>query len=229
MTQTYFFRMVRLSQHLKKKVTIIKGIMHLIKISIGVIIIALALNFFLLPHDIASAGVGAIGHLLELHLSVNSIYTVWVINLFMLLLTYLLLDKQIFSKIFLGSLLFPVYLKLIPTSPVLFSHIASLIIGSALFSLGVFYLYKSNSSNGGITIPPIILERYFKIPVYRGLLLTNLVIIFLNFYILRPLDGLFATVSILIMSVAMKLYTAIDSKLTEREGKSIGESNHKSS
>lgn len=203
--------------------------MHLIKISIGVIIIALALNFFLLPHDIASAGVGAIGHLLEIHLSVNSIYTVWVINLFMLLLTYLLLDKQVFSKIFLGSLLFPVYLKLIPTSPVLFSHIASLIIGSALFSLGVFYLYKSNSSNGGITIPPIILERYFKIPIYRGLLLTNLVIIFLNFYILRPLDGLFATVSILIMSVAMKLYTAIDSKLTEREGKSIGESNHKSS
>lgn len=203
--------------------------MHLIKISIGVIIIALALNFFLLPHDIASAGVGAIGHLLEIHLSVNSIYTVWVINLFMLLLTYLLLDKQVFSKIFLGSLLFPVYLKLIPTSPVLFSHIASLIIGSALFSLGVFYLYKSNSSNGGITIPPIILERYFKIPVYRGLLLTNLVIIFLNFYILRPLDGLFATVSILIMSVAMKLFTAIDSKLMEREGKSIGESNHKSS
>lgn len=203
--------------------------MHLIKISIGVIIIALALNFFLLPHDIASAGVGAIGHLLEIHLSVNSIYTVWVINLFMLLLTYLLLDKQVFSKIFLGSLLFPVYLKLIPTSPVLFSHIASLIIGSALFSLGVFYLYKSNSSNGGITIPPIILERYFKIPVYRGLLLTNLVIIFLNFYILRPLDGLFATVSILIMSLAMKLYTAIDSKLMEREGKSIGESNHKSS
>lgn len=203
--------------------------MHLIKISIGVIIIALALNFFLLPHDIASAGVGAIGHLLEIHLSVNSIYTVWVINLFMLLLTYLLLDKQVFSKIFLGSLLFPIYLKLIPTSPVLFSHVASLIIGSALFSLGVFYLYKSNSSNGGITIPPIILERYFKIPVYRGLLLTNLVIIFLNFYILRPLDGLFATVSILIMSVAMKLYTAIDSKLTEREGKSIGESNHKSS
>ena len=190
--------------------------MHLIKISIGVIIIALALNFFLLPHDIASAGVGAIGHLLEIHLSVNSIYTVWVINLFMLLLTYLLLDKQVFSKIFLGSLLFPVYLKLIPTNPVLFSHIASLIIGSALFSLGVFYLYKSNSSNGGITIPPIILERYFKIPVYRGLLLTNLVIIFLNFYILRPLDGLFATVSILIMSVAMKLYTAIDSKLMER-------------
>lgn len=203
--------------------------MHLIKISIGVIIIALALNFFLLPHDIASAGVGAIGHLLEIHLSVNSIYTVWVINLFMLLLTYLLLDTQIFSKIFLGSLLFPIYLKLIPTSPVLFSHIASLIIGSALFSLGVFYLYKSNSSNGGITIPPIILERYFKIPVYRGLLLTNLVIIFLNFYILRPLDGLFATVSILIMSGAMKLYTAIDSKLMEREGKSIGESNHKSS
>lgn len=196
---------------------VINKVVYLFKISFGLAIISLALNFFLLPHNIASAGVGAIGHLLELRWSVSSIYTVWFINLFMLVLTYIMLDRQVFSKIFLGSLLFPIFLKVIPANQVLFSHMASLIIGSTLFSLGVFFLYKSNSSNGGITIPPIILERYFRIPTHRGLLLTNLVIIFLNFYILRPVDGLFAVLSILIMTFSMKLYTAIDNKWLIRE------------
>lgn len=34
-------------------------------ILLGVVFIAIGLNWFLLPHDIASAGVGAIGHLVE--------------------------------------------------------------------------------------------------------------------------------------------------------------------
>ncbi|MFM2490237.1 YitT family protein [Enterococcus avium] len=199
---------------------VINKVVYLFKISFGLAIISLALNFFLLPHNIASAGVGAIGHLLELRWSVSSIYTVWFINLFMLVMTYIMLDRQVFSKIFLQPA-FSYFLKVIPANQVLFSHMASLIIGSTLFSLGVFFLYKSNSSNGGITIPPIILERYFRIPTHRGLLLTNLVIIFLNFYILRPVDGLFAVLSILIMTFSMKLYTAIDNKWLIREAGNI--------
>ncbi|MGM0169120.1 hypothetical protein IGI39_003436 [Enterococcus sp. AZ135] len=189
---------------------VIKKLLNLMNISIGLLIISVALNLFLLPHDIASAGVGAIGHLVEIHFAFKSINVVWLINVLMLVLTYVLLDKQVFSKIFIGSLLFPLFLHFVPTTPLFFSHIASLIVGSTLFSLGVFYLYKAGSSNGGVTVPPIILDRYFQIPAHQGLLLTNLVIIFLNFYILSPIDGLFATMSILIMSISMKLYAAID-------------------
>lgn len=190
----------------------INKLVQVLKISIGVTIISVALNFFLLPHQIASAGVGAIGHLLELQWAIDRNLTVWVMNLSMLALTYLLLDRQVFSKVFLGSLLFPVFLRVVPLSQVLYSHRASLFLGSALFSLGVFFLYKSGSSNGGVTIPPIILERYFSIPTHRGLLLTNLVIVLLNFYILGPLDGLFAMLSIVIMTISMQLYAAIDRK-----------------
>lgn len=206
---------------IEKKVIAIKKLLNLINISIGLLIISAALNFFLLPHDIASAGVGAIGHLIEIHFAFRSIIIVWLINILMLVLTYVLLDKQFFSKIFIGSLLFPIFLYVVPTIPLFFSHIISLIIGSTLFSLGVFYLYKFDSSNGGVTVPPIILDRYFQIPTHKGLLLTNLVIIFLNFYILSPIDGLFATISILIISFSMKLFSAIDSKITFRRNAKI--------
>ncbi|MDK7992991.1 hypothetical protein ACHEVJ_16595 [Enterococcus raffinosus] len=41
---------------------VINKVVYLFKISFGLAIISLTLNFFLLPHNIASAGVGAIGH-----------------------------------------------------------------------------------------------------------------------------------------------------------------------
>lgn len=40
-------------------------------IFLGLFFITVGLNWFLLPHDIASAGVGAIGHLVETAFSIQ--------------------------------------------------------------------------------------------------------------------------------------------------------------
>jgi len=58
---------------------------------LGVLWICIALNFFLLPHSIASAGVGSIGYLIETGWSINRHIIVWGINLLMLALAFLLL------------------------------------------------------------------------------------------------------------------------------------------
>ncbi|MGC3752399.1 YitT family protein, partial [Enterococcus faecium] len=72
------------------------------------------LNWFLLPHDIASAGVAAIGHLVERAFSIQRSVTVWSINLMMVLLAAVLLAKSEFFKTVAGSLLFPVVLEIVP-------------------------------------------------------------------------------------------------------------------
>lgn len=187
--------------------------MKVVKILVGLLLVSISLNWFLLPHNIASAGVGAIGLLLEVQFSIHSMKTVWLINILMLLLSYWLLDRNAFTKVFAGSLLFPLFLMIIPIMPMMSSYAGSLIFGSALFSLGVFSLYTAGSSNGGVTIPPLILEKHFRIPAHVGLLLTNLLIIVLNFSILDTLNGLSAASSILIMSYSMKLYQSIGNRL----------------
>lgn len=55
---------------------------------LGVLWICIALNFFLLPHSIASAGVGSIGYLIETGWSINRHIVVWGINLLMLALRF---------------------------------------------------------------------------------------------------------------------------------------------
>ena len=81
---------------------------------LGVLWICIALNFFLLPHSIASAGVGSIGYLIETGWSINRHIIVWGINLLMLALAFLLLKREVFVNTVIGSLAFPVLLALLP-------------------------------------------------------------------------------------------------------------------
>lgn len=174
-------------------------------ILLGVLFIAIGLNWFLLPHDIASAGVGAIGHLVETAFLIPRAITVWTVNLVMLLLAILLLGKIIFVKAVVGSLLFPIILEMIPKTAMFYSQFFSLIVGSLLFSTGVYTLYTVEASNGGVTIPPIILQKFFRIPGSRGLLFTNLIIVWLNYFVFGWRETIYVLFSIVLSSFFLKL------------------------
>ncbi|WP_165006169.1 MULTISPECIES: YitT family protein [unclassified Enterococcus] len=185
---------------------------------LGIFFIAIGLNWFLLPHDIASAGVGAIGHLLEAAFSIQRSAAVWTINLAMLVLAALLLGKAVFIKTVTGSLLFPVVLDLLPQTALVSSHLISLVTGSLLFSLGVYTLYTVGASNGGVTIPPIIFQKYFRLPVSLGLLLTNMSIVLLNFLVFGFIETLFVVLSISISSFFLKILVSLSPITREFDG-----------
>ncbi|WP_413496624.1 YitT family protein [Carnobacterium maltaromaticum] len=185
----------------------IKEIKKTPMILLGLIFISIGLNWFLLPHDIAAAGVGSIGHLVEINFSINRSLTVWSINLTMLVMAALFLGKLVFIKSVIGSLLFPIILGFVPMFALLSSHFISLIIGSLLFSLGVYSLYSVGASNGGITIPPIIFNKYFRLSISKGLLLTNLIIIFFNYITFGLLEIAFVILSIGISTLFITILT----------------------
>ncbi|WP_317943557.1 YitT family protein [Carnobacterium maltaromaticum] len=185
----------------------IKEIKKTPMILLGLIFISIGLNWFLLPHDIAAAGVGSIGHLIEINFSINRSLTVWSINLTMLVMAALFLGKLVFIKSVIGSLLFPIILGFVPMFALLSSHFISLIIGSLLFSLGVYSLYSVGASNGGITIPPIIFNKYFRLSISKGLLLTNLIIIFFNYITFGLLETAFVILSIGISTLFITILT----------------------
>lgn len=185
----------------------IKEIKKTPMILLGLIFISIGLNWFLLPHDIAAAGVGSIGHLVEINFSISRSLTVWSINLTMLVMAALFLGKLVFIKSVIGSLLFPIILGFVPMFALLSSHFISLIIGSLLFSLGVYSLYSVGASNGGITIPPIIFNKYFRLSISKGLLLTNLIIIFFNYITFGLLETAFVILSIGISTLFITILT----------------------
>lgn len=143
---------------------------------------------------------GSIGYLIEELMGVNKHMVVWGINILMLVLTFIFLEKRTFINTVIGSLLFPIVLQAVPEKMLLPLYPVALLIGSFLFSFGIYYLYIIGASNGGITIPPLILEKYFQLEKEHGILVTNLVIVFLN-YLTRGLRAaVVSMVSIFLIS-----------------------------
>ncbi|OTN76047.1 hypothetical protein A5886_001123 [Enterococcus sp. 8G7_MSG3316] len=175
-----------------------------VAILLGVLWICIALNFFLLPHSIASAGVGSIGYLVETGWQINRHVIVWSINLVMLTLTYFLLERAVFINTLVGSLTFPVMLALLPEWMLIRFYGVSLILGSFFFSLGIYSLYRIGASNGGVTIPPLILEKYYGIRKSTGVLLTNAVIVLLNLMIFSWQEALVSALSIYLIAFFMR-------------------------
>ena len=190
---------------------------------LGVLWICIALNFFLLPHSIASAGVGSIGYLIETGWSINRHIVVWGINLLMLALAFLLLKREVFVNTVIGSLAFPVLLALLPEIMLLHFYSVSLILGSFFFSFGIFSLYKIGASNGGVTIPPLILEKYYGIRKSSGVFLTNLIIILLNLLIFSWQEALISAFSIYLIAFFMRFFMRIEQKTQAKKTVNVQE------
>lgn len=191
-----------------------KQIKHLLLMVLAILILATSVNMFLGPHHIAAGGVSGIGILLESLLGINRAWVVMGLNVLMLILAAVFLGKQIFLRTLLGSILFPLALRVVPQVMLAQDRLLSVIMGSVIFAVGVAILYRIQASSGGTTIPPLIFEKYYKISPSLGLLLTDMGIVFMSLYVFGFEEFLFAILSIGITSLVM---TYIETGLKRRK------------
>ncbi len=138
-----------------------KSIFHFFKILVAIQLLAISVNMFLGPHQIAAGGVSGLGILAESTIGIDRSLVVLGLNVIMLTLAAIFLGKEALVNIVVGAVLFPLSLAWTPEI-MLTSHIMlSVIFGSLVFGIGVGILYRIQASAGGTTIPPLILEKYF--------------------------------------------------------------------
>lgn len=183
--------------------TLFPFLIQVSKITIAVVLLAISINLFLGPHDIAAGGASGIGILVESVLGIDRSWVVLSLNALVLVLAALLLGKKIFFNTLIGSLLFPLALSIVPNRMLTEDRLLSVIFGSVIFAVGVAILYKIQASSGGTTIPPLIFEKYFGVNTSLGLLLTDMIIVFMSLYVFGFEEFLFAILSIGITSIVM--------------------------
>lgn len=175
----------------------------ILKIALACLLLALAINLFLAPHDIAAGGVSGIGILLEATLQIPRALVVLGLNIVMLVLALVFLGKKVFFNTLYGSILFPLFLEIVPSQMVAHDRLLSVVVGSAIFAVGVATLYQAKASSGGTTIPPLIFEKYFRLNTSVGLLLTDMVIVFVSLYVFGFEEFLYAIFSLVTTSIVM--------------------------
>ena len=146
-----------------------KFLMSIITVLIGNFILAFGVCAFILPLNVITGGVAGVAVVLHpiLHISETMLINILTISLF--IIGSIVLGKRFAFNTFLSSIVYPsfvnilnVYLKDVVITDNLL--VASIYAGICT-GIGVGIVCKYGSSTGGMDIPPLIINKYTKIPL----------------------------------------------------------------
>lgn len=139
----------------------------------GNVIYALTVQLFLLPGNLitgGSTGIAlAVHHILGLPVSA----TVMVFNVAMLIVGFLLLGKAFALTTILSTFTYPIALELLgrilPTGGLTDDVLLCTIFSGLGIGIAVGVVIQAGASTGGMDIPPLVLQKFFRIPVSASL------------------------------------------------------------
>ena len=139
----------------------------------GNVIYALTVQLFLLPGNLitgGSTGIAlAVHHILGLPVSA----TVMVFNVAMLIVGFLLLGKAFALTTILSTFTYPIALELLgrilPTGGLTDDVLLCTIFSGLGIGIAVGVVIRAGASTGGMDIPPLVLQKFFRIPVSASL------------------------------------------------------------
>lgn len=145
---------------------------------IGSLILAISYNLFLAPNNLVAGGVSGVAIILKGLFNFDDFIVIFTLNVFLLILSYFLLGKEKTRGSVLGSLVFPLCIKLtsgigniidIDTSQIFISAV----FGGILYGLGLGMLFKAGFTSGGTDILNQIFNKYLKMSIGKSMLCTD--------------------------------------------------------
>ncbi|MEG0273580.1 MAG: YitT family protein [Longicatena sp.] len=151
------------------KLNLKENITEIITIIIGNLVIAAGVSFFVLPLNILSGGVAGISIALKpiFHLEPTIVINVLTIGLY--IAGAIFLGKRFALKTVVSTIVYPLFITILSA----YSHnvhitdnvlLASIYAG-VFVGVGIGMVYRVGGSTGGMDIPPLIINKYTKIPL----------------------------------------------------------------
>lgn len=172
-----------------KKVTKQKiRIKELIEFIIGCFLVALAFNLFMSPNNLVAGGVSGFSLILKHFFGLNPSTIISVANVFLIILSFLVLGKEKTKATILGSILFPVFVSLTEHLSTYISFkesemILIAVFGGVLQGLGAGLIFRAGYSTGGTDILNMIVSKIFKISLGNSMFFTDGTIIVIGAFV----------------------------------------------
>ncbi|ASW44263.1 YitT family protein [Clostridium isatidis] len=175
-------------------------------IFIGVILVAVALEYFFIPNDIAAGGVTGLAVVITKYIPVISTGSlVFIMNLILFIVGFIFLGKAFGLKTIVASLLLSGIMIFIEQffSPFALTEdlMLAAIFGTAITALGMGIIFNVNASTGGTDIVAKILNDYFNIDVGKSLLAVDFIITLLGALTFGLDKGLYAMLTVVMNGI----------------------------
>ena len=186
---------------------------------LGNILYALAVKLFLLPAGLVTGGTTGIGLAVNHAAGISVATFVLIFNVIMLATGYVILGKQFALTTIVSTFTYPIALNVLERllgDVVLTTDIFICTIFSGLgIGLALGIVIRAGASTGGMDIPPLVLNHYFKIPVSAGLYFFDFIILLVQAYFQPPEKVFYGIVLVIIYTITLDKLLLMGTTRTE--------------
>ncbi len=200
-----FKRKHRLDENIIKEIYKKGRLKRWVEFLLGVLIVAIAYNLFLLPAKVVY-GVGGLGIIFNSLFKIDPSLVILVSSVILLFLSLILLGKEETKKTVIGSLLYPVFVKLTSsvgqivdlsnTDPLLI-----VLFGAVISGFGLGLIFKAGFTTGGTDILNQIVAKYFKMSMGNSMFFTDGIIILSSVFVFGWTKIMYSIISLYIISI----------------------------
>lgn len=208
-----------------------KFVVYCLIIILGNAIAAAASAFFIIPNGLVMGGTTGIGifirNLLAESGSVSAEWTNWIVNItvytaniVLFVVGAVLLGKKFAAATLAGTLLYPSFMSIYTLinngQPIVTDRFLAVTMGALIFGFGIAIVVRVGASTGGTDIPPLILNKYFGIPVSVTMWCLDACIVLLQLFAVRDISLiLYGILVCLISSIVIDKLSPIGMKKTQ--------------
>ncbi|OJV63962.1 MAG: hypothetical protein BGO41_06830 [Clostridiales bacterium 38-18] len=157
-------------------------------ISVGVLIVALGICFFLIPANLATGGITGLSMIIhDLVPSISIGQILLILNIILFVVGFLTIGKEFGAKTIYASFLltgtiylFDTFYKV--TEPVVDDLLVNLIVGILIQGVGLGIVFNQEASTGGTDIIAKILNKFFHLDIGKSLLIADFAVVTLAAY-----------------------------------------------
>ena len=186
---------------------------------IGNLIYAFTVKLFVIPANLISCGTNGLAFTFNHLLHIPMTLFILVFNLIMLAVGWLVLGRQFAMTTVLSSLLYPLLLEILNRTlgdyHVTDQQLLNVLFAGMGLGLSLGLVLRAGASTGGMDIPPLMLKKFFRIPVSASLWVFDFCIM-LSQMMFHPLEDLLYGILLLItISVTLNKVMLFGTSRTE--------------
>ncbi len=173
---------------------------------LGILLVSISYNLFFSPYHLDTGGISGLAIVVQNLFLISDTSFMLVTNILLLILSYIVLGKELTKNSLLGSILFPFFVQF--TSKI--SNIINIegleiliiaIVGGTISGIGYGLLFKNNFTSGGTDILNQIAEKKFKVPISKSMIYIDGSIVLLGGFIFGIEKMLYSIIALILISI----------------------------
>ncbi|WP_342431849.1 YitT family protein [Neobacillus sp. FSL H8-0543] len=181
---------------------------------LGSLIIVVAFNLFLIPHEVLSSGLSGLSMIVGIVTPINTGLANFLLNLPLLIIGYKMLGKKFILNTIFSVVIISLGLYVVPVHVIAEDTILSSIFGGALTGLGVGIVFRCSASTGGFDIIGMIVSRKRDFPIGTLLSGMNAIVIVISGFLFNWDSALLTLISIFVTGKVVDAIYTDHAKLT---------------